>query len=339
VLTELDSVKKADTVLKFRLKPYILCHLTVSQKYNWHLDVYLESDSSDSDLNDDAHQQMLTSLINWQTQKTDNDDVIYTGSDWPFIIEQTFLCNFLKYHTHFIHTDHVITSKPHATSSLWMWFFKTERKEQKSESSFSFQHLKQDLIILLSITQTKSSCLSHLKESSDYRLTRLFISIHHCQQHHLHQSTEHIIITSYSRTSTRSSSSEGQNFDTLTAALAYIKLLSLQDQYSLLEYLNTTLNWLQAGILDVQSNIVNYVQQEKLWQCYIDERTFLSAWNDTLEKIRKHWSQQNKIKTVITTIQQYWDDSVWERYLNNLRITYTEVDEIWKLIKSAETEA
>jgi len=33
-----------------------------------------------------------------------------------------------------------------------------------------------------------------------------------------------------------------QNFDTLTAALAYIKLLLIQDQYSLLEDLNTTLN-------------------------------------------------------------------------------------------------
>ena len=65
----------------------------------------------------------------------------------------------------------------------------------------------------------------------------------------------------------------------------------------------------------------------------MNERTFLSAWDDTLEKTKKHWSQQNKIRTVITTIQQYWGDNVWERYLNNSRITYTKVDEIWKLTK------
>ena len=116
-------------------------------------------------------------------------------------------------------------------------------------------------------------------------------------------------------------------------ALAYIKLLLIQDQYSLLEDLNTTLNWLQAGVLDIQSNIVNYVQQEKLWQRYMNERTFLSAWDNTLEKTRKHQSQQNKIRTVITTIWQYWGDNVWKRYLNNSRITYTKVDGIWKLTK------
>jgi len=55
-----------------------------------------------------------------------------------------------------------------------------------------------------------------------------------------------------------------QNFDTLAAALAYIKLLLIQNQYSLLKDLNTTLNQLQAGVLDIQSDMVNYVQQEKL---------------------------------------------------------------------------
>ncbi len=118
------------------------------------------------------------------------------------------------------------------------------------------------------------------------------------------------------------------NFDTLVTALAYIKLLLIQDQYSLLEDLNTTLNWLQAGVLDIQSNIVNYVQQEKLWQRYMNERTFLSAWDNTLEKTRKHRSQQNKIRTVITTVWQYWGDNVWKRYLNNSRITYMKVDGI-----------
>jgi len=49
------------------------------------------------------------------------------------------------------------------------------------------------------------------------------------------------------------------NFDTSATALAYIKSLSLQDQYSLLEELNITLNQFQAGVLDVQSNIVNYL--------------------------------------------------------------------------------
>ena len=55
-----------------------------------------------------------------------------------------------------------------------------------------------------------------------------------------------------------------QNFDTPAAALAYIKSLPLQDQYPLLEELNTTLNQFQVGVLDVQSDIVDYLQQEKL---------------------------------------------------------------------------
>jgi len=54
------------------------------------------------------------------------------------------------------------------------------------------------------------------------------------------------------------------NFDTSAAALAYIKSLSLQDQYSLLKELNITLNQFQVSVLDVQSDIVDYLQQEKL---------------------------------------------------------------------------
>jgi len=55
-----------------------------------------------------------------------------------------------------------------------------------------------------------------------------------------------------------------QNFDTSAAALVYIKSLLLQNQYSLLKELNITLNQFQAGVLDIQSNIVDYLQQEKL---------------------------------------------------------------------------
>jgi len=55
-----------------------------------------------------------------------------------------------------------------------------------------------------------------------------------------------------------------QNFNTSAAALVYIKSLSLQDQYSLLEELNITLNQFQVSVLDIQSDIVDYLQQEKL---------------------------------------------------------------------------
>ena len=55
-----------------------------------------------------------------------------------------------------------------------------------------------------------------------------------------------------------------QNFDTSVTTLVYIKSLFLQDQYSLLEELNITLNQFQVSVLDIQSDIVNYLQQEKL---------------------------------------------------------------------------
>jgi len=42
-----------------------------------------------------------------------------------------------------------------------------------------------------------------------------------------------------------------QNFDTSAAALVYIKSQLRQDQYSLLEELNTTLNQLQVSVLDI----------------------------------------------------------------------------------------
>ncbi len=68
VLAELDGVKKADTVSEFRLKPYVLCHPTVNHEYNWHLDEYFKSDSSDFNLNDDdAHEQILMLLVKRQT--------------------------------------------------------------------------------------------------------------------------------------------------------------------------------------------------------------------------------------------------------------------------------
>ncbi len=116
-------------------------------------------------------------------------------------------------------------------------------------------------------------------------------------------------------------------------ALVYIKSLSLQDQYSLLEELNITLNQFQVSVLDIQSNIINYLQQKKLWRRYMNERTFLKAWDDTIEKIRKHWSQQDKIKMTVIIIWQYWDDHVWKRYLVNLNLTYVKVNEIQKLAK------
>jgi len=55
-----------------------------------------------------------------------------------------------------------------------------------------------------------------------------------------------------------------QNFDTSVTALVYIKSLSLQNQYSLLKELNITLNQFQVSVLDIQSDIINYLQQEKL---------------------------------------------------------------------------
>jgi len=115
--------------------------------------------------------------------------------------------------------------------------------------------------------------------------------------------------------------------------LVYIKSLLLQDQYSLLKELNITFNQFQAGVLDIQSNIVDYLQQEKLWRRYMNERTFLKAWDNTIEKIRKHWSQQDKIKMTVITIWQYWDDHVWKRYLINLNLTYVKVNEIQKVAK------
>jgi len=124
-----------------------------------------------------------------------------------------------------------------------------------------------------------------------------------------------------------------QNFDISVPALAYIKSLFLQDQYPLLKELNITLNQFQVSVLDIQSDIVDYLQQEKLWRRYMNERTFLKAWDDTIEKIRKHRSQQDKIKMTVITIQQYWGDHVWERYLINLNLTYAKVNEIQKLAK------
>jgi len=55
-----------------------------------------------------------------------------------------------------------------------------------------------------------------------------------------------------------------QNFNTSVMTLVYIKSLSLQNQYSLLKELNITLNQFQADVLDIQSDIMNYLQQEKL---------------------------------------------------------------------------
>ncbi len=118
VLAELDDVKKADTVSEFRLKPYVLCHFTINHEYNWRLDVYSESDSSDFNLNDDdVHKQIPVLLIKRQTQKADNDTA-YASSNWSSVMKQTFLCNFLKYHNSFFST--VIHFSEH---NYWQSFF------------------------------------------------------------------------------------------------------------------------------------------------------------------------------------------------------------------------
>ncbi len=104
VLAKLNGAKKADTVSEFRLKPYVLCHPIANHEYNQHLDAYSESDSSDFNLNDDdAHEQIPVLLVKRQTQKADND-AAYASSDWPSVMKQTFLCNFLKYHDSFFST-------------------------------------------------------------------------------------------------------------------------------------------------------------------------------------------------------------------------------------------
>ncbi len=81
VLAEFDGAEKADTVSEFRLKPYVLCHLTVNHEYNQCLNAYFKSDSSDFNLDDnDAHKQILMLLVKRQTQKADNDTT-YASSD------------------------------------------------------------------------------------------------------------------------------------------------------------------------------------------------------------------------------------------------------------------
>jgi len=55
-----------------------------------------------------------------------------------------------------------------------------------------------------------------------------------------------------------------QNFNTSAVTLVYIKSLFLQDQYPLLKELNITLNQFQVSVLDIQSDIIDYLQQEKL---------------------------------------------------------------------------
>jgi hypothetical protein len=44
-----------------------------------------------------------TTACQRQTQKAD-DDTAYASSDWPSVMKQTFLCNFLKYHDSFFST-------------------------------------------------------------------------------------------------------------------------------------------------------------------------------------------------------------------------------------------
>jgi hypothetical protein len=103
VLAELDGVKRLIQCQNSDWN-HMFCHLTVNHEYNWHLDAYFESDSSDFNLDDDdAHEQILTLLVKRQTQKADNDTA-YASSDWPSVMKQTFLCNFLKYHDSFFST-------------------------------------------------------------------------------------------------------------------------------------------------------------------------------------------------------------------------------------------
>ena len=49
-----------------------------------------------------------------------------------------------------------------------------------------------------------------------------------------------------------------------------------------------TLNHQQLDILNVQSDIVSYVMQKKLWRTYIDETMFQAAWEDMVKKILKY---------------------------------------------------
>jgi hypothetical protein len=56
-------------------------------------------------------------FVKRQTQKADNDTA-YASSDWPSVMKQTFLCNFLKYHNSFFST--VIHSSEH---NYWQSFF------------------------------------------------------------------------------------------------------------------------------------------------------------------------------------------------------------------------
>jgi hypothetical protein len=58
-----------------------------------------------------------TLLVKRQTQKADNDTA-YASSDWPSVMKQTFLCNFLKYHNSFFST--VIHS---SECNYWQSFF------------------------------------------------------------------------------------------------------------------------------------------------------------------------------------------------------------------------
>lgn len=233
---------------------------------------------------------------------TANMNASYWQSDIQFTLLNSFLNIHISTFTFSVVTAVVMSEQSDHITRSWM-----QNIDRQTSASSSSQLLNTSVITS--------------RHEDESQTVILFVSSDDCSLNVIAQSHQSIMLKSE------------QLFMSLSKALFWIWRLLTADQYSQLEKLNMTLKHRQMNILDVQSDIVNHIIKERLWQNHIEKQAFHEVWDNIVQKTQQHQMQQNKICTAVSIIQQYWETNMWNRYFESRQYTYAKDEKIQKLVK------
>ena len=115
-------------------------------------------------------------------------------------------------------------------------------------------------------------------------------------------------------------------FPDAAQALRYIQDQPRQSQYILLEQLSTALDKVQDIALDMQEEILTYLDEQELWEGHLSETLYHRTWEDTREKVARRKDQKSKIAAAKIRIIERWGQDVWDRVFEGQVMSHNYVE-------------
>ena len=115
-------------------------------------------------------------------------------------------------------------------------------------------------------------------------------------------------------------------FQDAAQALDYIQNQPRERQYVFLEQLSTALDKVQDIALDMQEEIITYLDNQALWQGHLTEAVYYQTWEDTREKVARRKDQKSKIESAGARIIDRWGQDVWDRVFEGQAMSHNYVE-------------